>query len=123
MIHVGLVGEMGRLSGGWGERAEEGGGRPNDGKVKWICRWCPCVSCSTQPPTYLRGFGMTPRCIALVCSGRRLLADRRSLPFPWTLSLHRRWCPSASHRPVSFLFLLGPIVPEGGGGGLRGIFE
>ena len=38
----------------------------------------------------------------LVCSWRRLLADRHSLPFPWTLTLHRRWCPSASHHPVPF---------------------
>ena len=50
-------------------------------------------------------FGMTPWCDDLVCSWRRLLADRHSLPFPWTLSLHRRWCPSASHHPLSFLFL------------------
>ena len=35
------------------------------------------------------GFGMTPWCDDLVCSWRRLLADRHSLPFPWTLSLHR----------------------------------
>ena len=45
---------------------------------------------------------MTPWCDDLVCSGRRLLADRHSLPFPWTLFLHRRWCPSASH-PVTLL--------------------
>ena len=51
------------------------------------------------------GFGMTPWCDDLVCSWRRLLADRHSLPFPWTLSLHRRWCPSASHHPLPFLFL------------------
>ena len=51
------------------------------------------------------GFGMMPWCVVLVCSGRRLLADRHSLPFPWTLSLHRRWCPSASHHPLTFLFL------------------
>ena len=51
------------------------------------------------------GFGMTPWCIVLVCSWRRLLADRHSLPFPWTLSLHRQWCPSASHHPLTFLFL------------------
>ena len=31
--------------------------------------------------------------------------------FPWTLSLHRRWCPSASHHPVSFLFLLAQFLP------------
>ena len=49
------------------------------------------------------GVGMSPWCIVLVCSGRRLLADRHSLPFPWTLSLHWRWCPPASHRPVPFL--------------------
>ena len=48
---------------------------------------------------------MTPWCDDLICSWRRLLADRHSLPFPWTLSLHRRWCPSASHHPLTFLFL------------------
>ena len=48
---------------------------------------------------------MTPWCDDLVCSWRRLLADRHSLPFPWTLSLHRQWCPSASHHPLTFLFL------------------
>ena len=48
---------------------------------------------------------MLPWCIVLVDSWRRLLADRHWLPFPWTLPLHRRWCPSASHHPVSFLFL------------------
>ena len=51
------------------------------------------------------GFGMSPWCDDLVYSSRRLLADRHSLPFPWTLSLHRRWCPSASHHPLTFLFL------------------
>ena len=48
---------------------------------------------------------MTPWCDDLVCSWRRLLTDLHSLPFPWTLSLHRRWCPSASHHPLTFLFL------------------
>ena len=71
---------------------------------------------------------MTPWCDDLVCSWRRLLADRHSLPFPWTLSLHRRWCPSASHHPLTFLFLLALTFPlpspfpslglGGGGGGL-----
>ena len=56
-------------------------------------------------------FGMTPWCDDLVCSWRRLLADCHSLPFPWTLSLHRRWCPSASHHPVTFLFLPALTVP------------
>ena len=68
-------------------------------------------------------------CIVLVCSGRHLLADHHSLPFPWTLSLHRRWCPSAFHCPVSSLSLLrlsfplyfpflshGLSLQEGGGG-------
>ena len=80
---------------------------------------------------------MTPWCDDVVCSWRRLPANRHSLPFPWTLSLHRQWCPSASHRPVRFLFLpaltfplyfpflsLGPFPsigrgahrPKGGGG-------
>ena len=56
-------------------------------------------------------FSMTPWCVLTVYSWRRLLADRHSLPFPWTLSLHRRWCPSASHHPVTFLFLLALIFP------------
>ena len=51
------------------------------------------------------GFGMMPWCDDLICSWRRLLADRHLLPFPWTLSLHRRWCPSASHHHLTFLFL------------------
>ena len=57
------------------------------------------------------GVGISPRCIVLVCSWRRLLADRHSPPFPWTLSFCRRRCPSASHRPVPFLFLLGLSFP------------
>ena len=48
---------------------------------------------------------MTPWCIVLVCSWRHPLADRHLLPFPWTLSLSRRWCPSTSHHPVTFLFV------------------
>ena len=44
-----------------------------------------CICCADG------GFGMTPWCDDLVCSWRRLLADRHSLPFPWTLSLHRHW--------------------------------
>ena len=62
------------------------------------------------------GFGMTPWCEDLVCSWRRLLADRHSLPFPWTLSLHRQWCPSASHHPLTFLFLLALAFPLPTGG-------
>ena len=56
-----------------------------------------------------RGFGMSPW---ICCSRleRCLSADRHSLPFPWTLSLHRRRCPSASHRPASL---------EGGGGAVK----
>ena len=54
---------------------------------------------------------MTPWCDDLVCSWRRLLADRHSLPFPWTLSLHRRWCPSASHHPLTVLFLRALTFP------------
>ena len=57
------------------------------------------------------GVGMTPWCVDLVCSWRPLLADRHSLPFPRTLSLHRRWGPSASHHPVTFLFLPALTVP------------
>ena len=99
-------------------------------RVLWPRPWTPChthggvLSAVTQAmrinqttkrhtgPHPLRpsggggGVGMTPWCIVLVCSGRRLLADRHSLPFPRTLSLRRQRCPSASHRPVSFLFLL-----------------
>ena len=72
------------VSGAEAERGEEGGG----------------------------GFGMTPWCDDLVCSRRRLLANRHTLPFPWTLFLHRRWCPSASHHPLG----------EGGGGAWTGDF-
>ena len=57
--------------------------------------------------------------VFLVCSWRRPLADRHSLPFPWTLCLHRRWCPSASPHPVSFLFPLAlsfPLYFRGAGG-------
>ena len=54
---------------------------------------------------------MTPWCDDFVCSWRRLLADRHSLPFTWTLSLHRLWCPSASHHPLTFLFLLALTFP------------
>ena len=57
------------------------------------------------------GFGMTPWCDDLACSWRRLLADRHSLPFPWTLFLHRWWCPLASHHPVPFIFLPTLTVP------------
>ena len=53
-------------------------------------------------------FGMMPWC-------DDLLADRHSLPFPWTLSLHRRWCPSASHHPLTFLFRTGGGGGRGGG--------
>ena len=35
------------------------------------------------------GVGMSPWRVVLVCSWQRLLADRHSLPFPWTPSLHR----------------------------------
>ena len=35
-----------------------------------------------------------------------------SLPLdPWTHFFYRRWCPSASHHPVSFLFLLAQSFP------------
>ena len=53
---------------------------------------------------------MSPWCVVRVCSWRRLLANHHSLPFPWTLSLHRPWCPSASHHLV-----------WGGGGGVGGL--
>ena len=56
------------------------------------------------------GGGTTPWCV-LVCSWLHQLADRHLLPFPWTLSLHRRWCPSTPHRPVSNLSLRGLIFP------------
>ena len=57
---------------------------------------------------------MLPWCVVLVCSWWRLLADCHSLSFPWSLSLHRRRCPLASHHPVSFLFLFVlsfPLLP------------
>ena len=54
------------------------------------------------------GFGMSP---LGSCRCRRLLADRHSRPFPWTLSLHRRRCPWASHHLVPPIFLLGLSFP------------
>ena len=72
---------------------------------------CPHAPSRAVRGTQRGGFGMTPWCDDLVCSWRRLLADRHSLPFPWTLSLHRRWCPSASHHPLTFLFLLALTFP------------
>ena len=63
------------------------------------------------PPTRAGGSGMTPWCVILVCSWRRILADSHSLPFPWTLSFHRRWCPSASHHPLTFIFLPARTFP------------
>ena len=48
---------------------------------------------------------------------RRPLADRHLLPFSWTLSLHRRRCPSASHRPVFCNPLELSVGCVGGGGG------
>ena len=38
---------------------------------------------------------------------QRLLANRHSLPFPCTHSLHWRWCPSASH-PLCHCFAFFP---------------
>ena len=57
------------------------------------------------------GVAVTPWFVVLFCSWRRLLADRHSLPFICTLSLHRRWCRSASHHLVSFLFLVASSFP------------
>ena len=56
-------------------------------------------------------FGMTPWRDDLVYSWLRLLDDRHSLPFPWTLFLYRRWCPWASHHLVTFLFFYALTVP------------
>ena len=61
------------------------------------------------------GVGMMPWCV-LVCSWRRQLADRH---FPGTLSLRRRWWPSAYHHLVSFLSRLtcwSTLPPEPGPG-------
>ena len=83
-------------------------------KTKWPTGGRYLWTVSPNPPTIGGGgggFGMTPWCDDLVCRWRRLLADRHSLPFPWTLSLHRRWCPSASHHPLTFLFLLALTFP------------
>ena len=66
---------------------------------------------SILTPNYTHPTPVWTRHRAVVCGGRRQLADRHVLPFPRTLSLHRRWCPSASHRPVSVISLLGPSFP------------
>ena len=58
-----------------------------------------------------RGLACRLGCFVLVCSRWHLLADRHSPPFPWTLSLRRRRCPLASHRPVPSLSLLALSFP------------
>ena len=82
-------------------------------RCNFCAPYCACTVVVATSPGELRGdrlpwmggggVGMSPWCIVLVCSRQRLLADHHSLPFPWTLSLYRRWYPSATHRPVSFL--------------------
>ena len=57
------------------------------------------------------GFGMSPW---ICCTRLQLAAPIGRSPFtalPRTLSLRRRWCPSASLHPVSFLFLLALSFP------------
>ena len=60
-------------------------------------------------------------CTVLVCSWRRLLANRHSLPFPWTLSLH--WLttvypssPSLAYPALSTSLSFPLAFPTGGGG-------
>ena len=90
----------------------------------------PCRGVTPPPPPFHcspggLGVGMTRWCV-LVGSRRRQSADGHSLPFPWPLSLHRRWCPSASHRPLSCLSPVGlsfsvgvPLLSLLGGGGYQ----
>ena len=91
-------------------------------RCNFCAPYCACTVVVATSPGELRGdrlpwmggggrVGMSPWCIVLVCSRQRLLADHHSLPFPWTLSLYRRWYPSATHRPVSFLPPLGLSFP------------
>ena len=46
-----------------------------------------------------------------MCLSNDPVFDQCIQDFPWTLSLHRRWCPSASHHPLTFLFLLALTFP------------
>ena len=46
-----------------------------------------------------------------MCLWNDPVSDECIQDFPWTLSLHRRWCPSASHHPLTFLFLLALTFP------------
>ena len=41
----------------------------------------------------------------------RIMFGGHLLPFPWTVSFHRLWCPLVSHHPRCFLFLPSPIFP------------
>ena len=86
-------------------------------RTRCTCRlhWACAVGVGHHPGCKSAGgggvSGMTPWCDDLVYSWRHLLADRHLLPLPWTLSLHRRWCPSASHHSLTFLFLLALTFP------------
>ena len=59
-----------------------------------FCYAPPPLSSQSVRRRSLGGLGMTLWRV-LVCSGRRLSAERHSLPFPWALSLRRRRPPSA----------------------------
>ena len=90
--------------------------------VSPTCRYVTCLfwrrnltteedGAGDQFPDQPGAFGMTPGCVA-VCSWRRLLASRHlPLPFPRTISLHRRRCPSAYHHLVPSLSLPGLSLP------------
>ena len=87
-----------------GENARKGPGSGAEGR-------------RSAPPTHAAGgsgrgggVGVTP---LVYCSRLQLAApDRHSLPFPWTLSLHRRWCPAASQPPCALPLPRWPILPS-----------
>ena len=64
------------------------------------------------------GGGVSPLCVVLVCSRRCLLADRHSLPFPWTRCLHWRRSGEEEggvrrgHRPPSQARARDPLHPS-----------
>ena len=116
---------------GWGRLLSVTNAVPADTCRQDNCSWAMCLEpCRgvTPPPLHcspggLGVVGMTRWCV-LVGSRRRQSADGHPLPFRWPLSLHRRWCPSASHRPLSCLSPVGlsfplrvPLLSLGGGGG------
>ena len=58
------------------------------------------------------GIGMSPSCVVLVCRGRRLLADRHSLPVPWDPFPPSAAVPIGPSPPCALPLPPWPILPS-----------